>query len=341
MDVYALLRPLLFRLDPERAHDLTFMGLQAFGGRLMQTFGPTFSHKTEAQIQLSGLTFKNRIGLAAGLDKNALCLKAWAQMGFGHVEIGTVTPRPQAGNPSPRLFRLVDDKALINRMGFNNDGVDVVAKRLEGRPAKELLIVGGNIGKNKNTTEEDAYKDYVYCLKALQNQVDYITINISSPNTPGLRNLQNKEPLTKLLTEVQAANSGLKNPLPIFVKVAPDLAQQDLEALITTATECALAGLIATNTTISRAGLKTPAHAVEAMGAGGLSGQPLQAKALAFTTIIKKDLPAGMVLISSGGIMSAVDVKARIDAGADLVQIYTGLIYSGPGLVAQAIAAAQ
>jgi dihydroorotate dehydrogenase len=341
MDLYAALRPFLFRLSAEKAHELTFAAMQMGNGAFFRALGPSYSHKPEAAVALLGLPFKNRVGLAAGLDKNALCLPAWAQLGFGHVEIGTVTPKPQAGNPKPRLYRLVEDRALLNRMGFNNDGADVIRQRLENRPLTEELILGGNIGKNKDTPEADAYRDYLYCLNALHEYVDYITLNVSSPNTPGLRQLQSKEPLLKLLSEVQNRNQALTSPKPIFLKIAPDLATADLEDIAALAIQCQISGLIATNTTVSHEGLMTSADKLSQLGSGGISGSPLTNRSNEFCTRLRGLIPSSMVLISSGGIMSAQDVQARRTAGADLVQLYTGLVYAGPGLVPAAIAAAQ
>lgn len=339
MNLYPLIKPILFAQDAERAHSLAFSALGWAGGLLLSPIAPSRPEIEQAPVELAGLRFKNRIGLAAGLDKNALRLNAWAQLGFGHVEVGTVTPKPQPGNPKPRLFRLVPDQALINRMGFNNDGADAVRARLEHRPPSEKLIIGGNIGKNKETPEEDAYKDYQRCILALHEGVDYITVNISSPNTQGLRDLQSREPLHRLLSELQNKNQGLPKPRPIFVKIAPDLEIGDLEDIVVVADGTGMAGIVATNTTLSRKGLQTPLEVVDRLGAGGLSGAPLTRQSQFFCEILSQMLPTHMKLIASGGVMTPEDAAARLKAGASLVQLYTGFVYHGPALVTASIRA--
>lgn len=333
MNLYPLIRPILFAQDAERAHSLAFSALGWAGGALLAPIAPARSTIEQPPVEIAGLHFKNRIGLAAGLDKNALRLDAWERLGFGHIEIGTVTPRPQPGNPKPRLFRLLPDQALINRMGFNNDGAEVIRARLEHRPPSDKLIVGGNIGKNKETPEEDAHKDYIRCLLALHEGVDYITVNISSPNTQGLRDLQSREPLHRLLSELQNKNEGLLKPRPIFVKIAPDLETADLEDIVAVADATGMAGIVATNTTLSRKGLQTPLEDVERLGAGGLSGAPLTRQSQYFCEVLSQMIPPHLKLIASGGIMTPVDAAARLAAGATLVQLYTGFVFHGPALV--------
>jgi len=345
MDVYSkLLKPLLFRLDAETAHSLAFWGMGFANGALLPYLSkaaqqPSAIAGLEGKpIIVAGMQFRNRIGLAAGFDKNALLIQHWHKLGFGHVEIGTVTPRPQVGNPKPRLFRLPADRALINRMGFNNDGAEAIRKRLEhNRPDSDVLIVGGNIGKNKETSEEDAFRDYLICLEALHEVVDYFTVNISSPNTKDLRNLQKREALWRLLGNLQERNQRFGQPRPIFIKVAPDLNNLELADIALVAKETACAGIVATNTTIARSGLSTPLLAVNQMGAGGLSGLPLVEQAFHCTELFGKLLAPPMAIISSGGVMDAREVGKRIDAGADLVQLYTAFVYDGPGVVQQAL----
>lgn len=341
MDLYPILKKGLFLLDAEQAHNLTFAAMGWAGGALLGPFAPSRQLIWSHPVQISGLSFKNRVGLAAGLDKNALRLPAWEQLGFGHVEIGTVTPLPQDGNPKPRLFRLPADNALLNRMGFNNDGADRIRDRLDERPPADRLIVGGNIGKNKATPDADAPADYVRCLRRLHDAVDYFTINVSSPNTPGLRGLQSREPLLRLLGDVQTANQGVVRPRPLFVKIAPDLTEAEVADVVFVAEACQLAGIVATNTTLSRDGLRTPAPDVKSLGAGGLSGQPLTERAQAFAQRLRALMPASLALIGCGGIMAGQDAASRLAAGAALVQLYSGLVYHGPGLVADCLRATQ
>lgn len=279
------------------------------------------------------------MGLGAGFDKNAKYLRELECLGFGFVEIGTVTPLPQEGNEKPRLFRLPKDKALINRMGFNNDGVKVVAERLRNWRQYPLttqgsrLIIGGNIGKNKKTTNEDAWKDYEICFTALHPYVDYFVVNVSSPNTPGLRELQEKESLRKILTKLQTINARQQNPKPLWLKIAPDLTQEQINDVTDLALEIKLDGLIATNTTISRSGLQTPDSKLAAIGAGGLSGLPLKQSSTDIVKYICRQTGGKIPVIASGGIFTAADAKEKIEAGAVLVQVWTGFIYEGPGIV--------
>lgn len=278
---------------------------------------------------IAGMTFSNPIGLAAGFDKDGKYYKAMSLLGFSHIEIGTVTPRAQSGNPTPRLFRLIKSRGLINRMGFNNDGAEALAKRLEGdRPPG--LIIGANIGKNKDTPNEDATNDYLKCLTILYPYVDYFTINVSSPNTPGLRSLQEKEPLTKLLTALQKENVNHK---PLFLKIAPDLTTSQLDEIIEIIIETKLTGVIATNTTITRNGLKESKEEVDAMGAGGLSGRPELEMSVSVVKYLAEKSSKRFTIIGVGGIEDFDSAKKHLAAGADLIQIYTGLIYTGPSVV--------
>jgi dihydroorotate dehydrogenase len=282
------------------------------------------------------------VGLAAGFDKNASYLNELEALGFGCVEIGTVTPKPQPGNDKPRVFRLPIDKALINRMGFNNEGVHAAAERLKAWKSKaehrttnnqQRLIIGGNIGKNKVTPNEDAWKDYEICFTALHDYVDYFVVNVSSPNTPGLRELQEKDSLKKILTNLQRLNTKYPNPKPILLKIAPDLTSEQLDDVIALAIEIKLDGLVATNTTISRDKLQTSAEKIKAMGAGGLSGLPVQQRSTEVVKYIHQKTKGQIPVIASGGIFTAADAKEKLNAGACLVQVWTGFIYVGPSIV--------
>jgi len=280
-----------------------------------------------------GLHFPNPVGLGAGFDKNASYLNELEMLGFGFVEIGTVTPKPQAGNSIPRLFRIPDQKALINRMGFNNDGVEMIARRLNERKSKNKssLIVGGNIGKNKVTENKDAWIDYCTNFKALENVVDYFVVNVSSPNTPGLRELQEKEALRKIFTELQNLN---KNNKPLLLKIAPDLETSALDDIIALTTEIKIDGLVATNTSLDRSSLKglNIERAIK-IGAGGLSGLPLLEKSTEILNYLHQGIGGRIPIIASGGIFNGADAQAKINAGASLVQIWTGFIYEGPSIV--------
>ena len=332
----SLIRPLLFKLDPEKVHYLITDFLNV-GYKL--PFAKSIS-KSLFQVQdprlereLFGLKFPNPVGLAAGFDKDAKLVDDFSHLGFGFIEIGTLTPKPQPGNPKPRLFRLPADGAIINRMGFNNEGVDAAVERLRNR--KSNIIVGGNIGKNKVTPNEQATSDYLYCFRALFDVVDYFVVNVSSPNTPDLRALQEKEPLQQLLMALQEENSKMPNPKPLLLKIAPDLNEPQLNDIIEIATSTRLSGIIATNTTISREGLSTPTQRVEEIGMGGLSGKPLTAHATEIIRYLRRNLPQEQKIIGVGGIMTAEDALEKLDAGADLVQLYTGFIYEGPALITQ------
>ncbi len=329
-----LVRPFLFLFDPEAIHHFVFKVLMLKGK--IPGFKPLlnalFSYKNDKlEKELFGLKFANPVGLAAGFDKDAKLIDELACFGFGFIEIGTLTPRPQPGNEKPRLFRLPKDQALINRMGFNNEGVEVAARRLRKRNSS--IIVGGNIGKNKVTPNDEAFSDYGLCVEALCPHVDYFVVNVSSPNTPGLRELQDKEPLMQLMLHVKKLSSAKVKPKPILLKIAPDLNADQLndivEILKTTKTD----GVIATNTTISRDGLATSDTKVTALGMGGLSGKPLTEKSTEVIRYLRKNLGPDYPIIGVGGIMNPQDALDKLNAGADLIQVYTGFIYEGPGIV--------
>ena len=329
--MYYLIRKILFFIDAERVHHWVMKRLSfAYSvGVLRSLLKACFVLKSPSlERTLWGIKFPNPVGLAAGFDKDGEYTDPLACLGFGFIEIGTVTPRPQPGNPKPRLFRLPADWALINRMGFNNEGAAAAAKKLKLR--KEPVIIGGNIGKNKDTPNEQAADDYEKCFRELYDIVDYFVVNVSSPNTPGLRELQDKEPLTRLLNRLQDINRQYKNK-PILLKIAPDLTNEQLDDIIAIVCDTQLAGIVATNTTIGRKGLKTPVGAVEAMGVGGLSGAPLRKRA---TEVIKyiHSRNADIPIIASGGIFTARDATEKLNAGASLVQVYTSFVYEGPGV---------
>lgn len=334
--MYRLLKILLFRLDPERAHHLTMGWLTALIRIPGMAFLLRLLYAPAAQgmeKKIGGMTFRHPVGLAAGFDKDARYLRAMALLGFSHVEVGTVTPRPQTGNPKPRLFRLVRSRALINRMGFNNAGVEAMALRLK-RPRPAGLRVGANIGKNKDTPNEQAVQDYLVCFQKLYALVDYFTVNVSSPNTPGLRALQDKEPLTRLLTTLQEHNPGRK---PVFLKIAPDLSVAQLDDIVQIVMDTGITGVIATNTTIAREGLLEPARQIESIGAGGLSGEPLLKKSMEVVQYLSRKSHGRFVIIGAGGIHDAESARGHLSAGADLLQLYTGLIYTGPSVVQEII----
>jgi dihydroorotate dehydrogenase len=333
----SVVKPLLFQLDAERAHHVVFDNLKRAArvpgtATLLRTLYD-YQHPS-LEREVFGLKFRNPVGLAAGLDKNAVLTDELAGLGFGFVEIGTVTPRPQPGNPAPRLFRLPQDEALINRMGFNNDGAATVAARLRQRSNRQLII-GGNIGKNKDTPNEQAGDDYVAAFEALAEVVDYFVVNVSSPNTPGLRELQDKKPLISLLQQVQARNQARNQPRPLLLKIAPDLTNAQLDDILEIARETQLSGLVATNTTIGRTGLTTPTGQVAGYGAGGLSGRPLRERATEVIAYLHQRSQGALPIIGAGGIHSAADALEKLAAGATLVQLYTGFVYEGPGLIKQ------
>ena len=332
--MYKLIRPLLFLLDAEKIHHTTFRLLQFTGklpgfGRLLRYLFDVRDKRLERTLM--GLTFRNPVGLAAGFDKDAKAVDQLSAFGFGFIEIGTVTPRPQPGNEKPRLFRLPADRALINRMGFNNDGATAAGERLARR--KSNVIVGGNIGRNKSTANEEALSDYVECFNTLYPYVDYFVVNVSSPNTPGLRQLQEREPLSQLLGAIKQLSLRREVPRPVLLKIAPDLSDEQLDDVVAILRDSHADGVIATNTTISREGLSTPPAEVEKIGTGGLSGAPLRQRANEVVAYLRRQLGPDFLIIGCGGILSADDALERLRSGADLIQVYTGFIYEGPGFV--------
>jgi dihydroorotate dehydrogenase len=353
--MYKLIRSFLFAFNPERVHYfsmncLKILCLLPYGKKLLKrSFRPTGQR---LRRELFGLSFANPVGLGAGFDKNARYLNELEALGFGFVEIGTVTPLGQTGNEQPRLFRLPQDKALVNRMGFNNEGVEMVAARLKrwnrrnatrnnvdgqvssGNAANaDRLIIGGNIGKNKLTANEDAWKDYLRCFQALHDYVDYFVVNVSSPNTPGLRELQEKESLRKILTLLQQENRKFKVQRPILLKIAPDLSIDQINDVVDLALEISLDGLVAANTTISREYLQTPAPKITVIGAGGLSGLPLRERSTELVEYLHVKTKGKLPLIASGGIFTAAHAREKLSAGASLIQVWTGFVYEGPAIV--------
>lgn len=360
--MYKIIRSILFWFDAEKVHhfSMTALKLLCSGGfiknmirRLYWSDGLRVGGDGLGATQVFGLSFKNPVGLGAGFDKNAKYLRELETLGFGFVEIGTVTPLPQDGNPKPRLFRLPKDKALINRMGFNNDGAQKIAERLKawketttGRTSdchlssvNCQLIIGGNIGKNKSTPNEDAWKDYETCFDALHPYVDYFVVNVSSPNTPGLRELQEKESLRKILTNLQTSNRKNSNQKPIVLKISPDLTREQIDDVIDLALEINLDGFVAANTTISRESLNTQHSSLNTIGAGGLSGIPLRVRSTEIVKYIYDKTGGRIPIIASGGIFTGADAKEKIDAGAVLVQVWTAFIYEGPGIIKNIISA--
>ncbi|MBM3416789.1 MAG: quinone-dependent dihydroorotate dehydrogenase [Bacteroidetes bacterium] len=347
--MYKLLRNILFLFPPEWTHYFSMNWLKFLCSigfkKLIKKF---YCPKSNLELEIWNLRFPNRVGLGAGFDKNAKYLRELECLGFGFVEIGTVTPLPQQGNDKPRLFRLPKDKALINRMGFNNEGVKKVAERLRqwsivnGQSRNthspltihhSRLIIGGNIGKNKMTANEDAWRDYETCFRELHPYVDYFVVNVSSPNTPGLRELQEKESLRKILTHLQGINKTMAVQKPLLLKIAPDLTHEQIDDVIDLAMEIKLDGLVATNTTTSREGLTTHQSQLTKIGAGGLSGLPLKHRSTEVVKYICGKTNNQIPIIASGGIFSGADAKEKLDAGASLVQVWTGFIYEGPGIV--------
>ena len=346
-----VLKPLFFYLSPEAAHDFV-LHLLKFFFRFPLFFDIVKAFYTirddRLKRNLFGLSFKNPVGLAAGFDKDAKLFDELSAFGFGFIEIGTVTPRPQHGNVKPRMFRLIPDEAIINRMGFNHEGVLAASIRLKKRRTR--IIVGGNIGKNGSTTNENAVLDYEYCFEKLFDLVDYFVVNVSSPNSVNLRDLQEKEPLKKILIRLQDLNTQLANQnqsggssgsiqsstryrKPLFLKIAPDLSNDQIDHIIETVYETKLDGIVATNTTVSRGGLKAGASEIETIGKGGLSGKPLKNRSTEVIRYITQKSGGRIPIIASGGVHTTEDAIEKIRAGASLVQIYTGLIYEGPGLV--------
>lgn len=325
----SLIRPLLFKYDPEKVHHFTFKFLK----NIFKVPGVAGILKAKFQMkdarlerEVFGLKFKNPVGLAAGFDKDAKLYKELDALGFGFIEVGTVTPKPQPGNEKKRLFRLKQDEAIINRMGFNNGGVEEMVKRLKKNKG---VMIGGNIGKNKVTPNADAVEDYKICFEALYPYVDYFVVNVSSPNTPNLRELQDKEPLTKLLDTLQGMNGKKAAPKPILLKIAPDLTDSQLLDIIDIVKETGIAGVIATNTTIAREGLKSDARDET----GGLSGKPLKNRSTEVIRFLSEKSGRAFPIVGVGGIHSAHDAMEKLEAGASLVQLYTGFIYEGPKLI--------
>jgi dihydroorotate dehydrogenase len=337
--MYFLLKPILFKFDPEKVHYFVTRNLKRFnrfpgGAALSRAIWDV--NNPRLQKEVFGLHFKNQVGLAAGFDKNGELMGEMANIGFGFVEIGTVTPLPQPGNPQPRMFRLPPDSALINRMGFNNLGVDVIAERLaafrrNAKGAQKQLIIGGNIGKNKVTPNEDAVSDYIKCFDRLFDVVDYFVVNVSSPNTPGLRALQEKEPLMHILNTLQQRNAKNGISRPILLKIAPDLTDSQLDDIVDIVQQTRIAGIIATNTTISRESLTVHESLKNEMG--GLSGKPLTKRSTEVISYLHKKSNGSFPIIGVGGIHTADDAIEKLQAGASLVQLYTGFIYEGPALI--------
>ncbi len=327
----ALFRRVLTRTDAERAHQVAFRAVRA-ARPVLAPAGRRVRSRSR-QVEAMGLTFPGVLGLAAGFDKNAEGVDALAALGFGFVEVGTVTGEPQPGNPRPRLFRLPDDRAVVNRMGFNNDGAEVVARRLAARAARAHadVVLGVNIGKSKVVPEEQAVGDYETSTRLLAPHADYLVVNVSSPNTPGLRDLQAVEKLGPLLTAVRSAADGVsERHLPLLVKIAPDLSDDDVLAVADLVLELGLDGIVATNTTVRREGLATPPAGVDAVGAGGLSGAPLAARADEVMRLLRGRVGPRLTLVGVGGIADAADARRRLEAGATLLQGYTGFVYGGP-----------
>ena len=316
------------KLDPEFAHHLVATGMRVAAALRLTRLGSLKPSSTKS-VSAMGLNFSGAFGVAAGFDKHAILVRALGDLGFSHVEIGTVTAKPQPGNPKPRLFRLVPDRALINRMGFNNEGADAIAVRLERlrkRHGAKLPVIGVNIGKSKVTEVENAVDDYRYSAKKLAPFADYLAVNVSSPNTPGLRSLQDVAALRPILVAVIEESMGK----PVLVKIAPDLADEDVVAVAELSKELQLAGVISTNTTVGRTGLTAPEAAISAIGAGGLSGAPLKSRSIEVLKLLKASLASNQVIVSVGGIETADEAQERLDLGATLVQGYTGFVYAGP-----------
>ncbi|WP_445452002.1 quinone-dependent dihydroorotate dehydrogenase [Flavobacterium sp. 25HG05S-40] len=328
-----LIRPILFWFDPEEVHYFSFSFIKfiskiPFVSNILKSIYEVKDSRLEREV--FGLKFKNPVGLAAGFDKDAKCYQELSNFGFGFIEIGTLTPKPQDGNPKKRLFRLKANSAIINRMGFNNGGVDAAVLRLMKNKG---VLIGGNIGKNKNTPNEDATSDYLICFDALFDSVDYFVVNVSSPNTPNLRELQDKKPLTELLTQLETRNSEYKTKKPILLKIAPDLTNEQLIDIIDIVNETKIAGVIATNTTISREGLASENNPEVMAETGGLSGKPLTKRSTEVIRFLSEKSNKAFPIIGVGGIHSAEDALEKLEAGASLVQLYTGFIYEGPQLV--------
>jgi dihydroorotate dehydrogenase len=334
--MYRFIKPVFFQFDPEKVHHFVTEKLKWFNDYF--PFGKIILRSSFAvnikglEREVFGIKFRNPVGLAAGFDKNGEYIEALSNLGFGFIEVGTVTPLPQPGNDKPRMFRLTDDSAIINRMGFNNKGVDTLAERLRLQRERDPdIVIGGNIGKNKNTPNEEAVNDYLKCFERLYEVVDYFVVNVSSPNTPGLRALQEKGPLTEILNALQAKNHSNTIFRPILLKIAPDLSNEQLDDIVEIVRETKIAGVIATNTTVDRNGLYTPENV--ANEAGGLSGKPLSVRSTEVIRYLSEKSNRSFPIIGVGGIHSPEDAKEKLDAGASLIQLYTGFIYEGPGIV--------
>ncbi|QJD94444.1 quinone-dependent dihydroorotate dehydrogenase [Mucilaginibacter robiniae] len=337
--MYSLIKPILFKFDPEKVHHFVTAGLKLAN----HVPGATALTRTAWNVEdkrltreVFGLKFKNPVGLAAGFDKNGELIAEMANLGFGFVEVGTVTPLPQPGNPKPRMFRLPTDGALINRMGFNNQGAEVLAARIKAyrktqQSEQQGIMIGGNIGKNKNTSNEDAVNDYIKCFDCLFDVVDYFVVNVSSPNTPGLRALQEKEPLMHILNTLQQRNNKNGKSRPILLKIAPDLTNEQLDDIVDIVLQTGIAGLIATNTTINRESLQTNGSVVTETG--GLSGKPLTTRSTEVIRYLNQKSNGAFPIIGVGGVHSPEDALEKLQAGAALIQLYTGFIYEGPGLI--------
>lgn len=332
----ALIKPILFKFQAENAHHLAFSLMKIlykipFVGAISRHL--FMVDDIRLQREVFGLKFRNPVGLAAGFDKDVKLADELGNLGFGFIEIGTITPKAQEGNPKPRLFRLPQDESLVNRMGFNNSGVDIAVERLMKLKKRNGLIIGGNIGKNKVTPNEKAVDDYLLCLDTLHPYVDYFVVNVSSPNTPNLRALQEKEPLKELLFTLVTKNEGYDKPKPILLKIAPDLSNEQLDDIVEIVEETKIQGLIATNTTISRDKLTTSKKAVASIGAGGISGKVLSQRATEVIKYIHTKSNGSIPMIGVGGIMTAQDAIEKLEAGASLIQLYSGFVYHGPQLI--------
>lgn len=331
---YPAIRKVLFQFDAETIHEITIKGLKSTGSTPLNAFYK--QRVTNKPVTVMGINFPNSLGLAAGLDKNGECINAFAAMGFGFIEIGTVTPRPQPGNPKPRIFRLPEANAVINRMGFNNKGVDYLVSQV--RAAKFNGVLGINIGKNKDTPDENAKDDYIHCMRKVYDFASYITINISSPNTPGLRSLQYGDALNELLSALKTEQAELEKKynkyVPIAVKIAPDLTEDEVNSIAISLIDNNIDGVIATNTTLSREGVEGLEFGNEQ---GGLSGAPVKDKSTTVISLLAKALDNKLPIIGVGGIASSHDANEKIVAGASLVQVYTGFIYQGPPLVKEIV----
>ncbi len=332
--MYKYVKQILFQLQPEDAHDFVTRQLKTYANfpGIDRLLDRKFMYKSDDLArEVFGIHFKNPVGLAAGFDKNADYIQELNHFGFGFIEIGTVTPRPQPGNDLPRMFRLTEDQALINRMGFNNKGVDYAVTQLQRLKNRNQYIIGGNIGKNKTTPNDVAVNDYMDCFNALYDYVDYFVVNVSSPNTPGLRDLQEKEPLTFILNSLQNLNHLKPKPKPILLKIAPDLSDEQLDDIIEIVATTKIGGVISTNTTLSRAGLVSPTALINE--AGGISGKPLTKRSTEVIRYLSTQSKGAFPIIGVGGIFTAEDAQEKLDAGASLVQVYTSFIYEGPGVV--------